>query len=185
MKRATQLHFRRVKGKSYRSNKGGCKNLWNYKAYMLENCLVEKRNWIPSGAEALYLHQQHTWLLPWWLENHFSLCSRFLSSAESNYAVIEGESLAVAWSLEQTRFFTTGCSNLLKQRLHCLDWAQLLSSIVDNTRHYIRLPQLLFCNSWRLCTLVCSFFLQDWSNDFVIEPQFWDVVVCSVQVSCC
>jgi hypothetical protein len=39
--------------------------------------------------------------------------SRFLSSAESRYAPIEGEALAVAWSLEQTRFFTQGCADLL------------------------------------------------------------------------
>ena len=39
--------------------------------------------------------------------------SRFLSQTESNYAPIEGEALAVAWALEQTRFFTMGCNNLL------------------------------------------------------------------------
>ena len=32
--------------------------------------------------------------------------SRFLSPAEKNYAAVEGEALAVAWALEQTRFFT-------------------------------------------------------------------------------
>ena len=39
--------------------------------------------------------------------------SRFLTSTESNYSPIEGEALAVAWSLEQTRFFTMGCNDLL------------------------------------------------------------------------
>ena len=39
--------------------------------------------------------------------------SRFLSGAESRYAAIEGEALAVAWSLEQTKFFTQGCDDLL------------------------------------------------------------------------
>jgi len=39
--------------------------------------------------------------------------SRFLTKSEKNYAPIEGEALAVAWSLEQTRFFTMGCDNLL------------------------------------------------------------------------
>ena len=39
--------------------------------------------------------------------------SRFLSSAEKNYAPIEGEALGVAWSLEQTRYFTMGCDDLL------------------------------------------------------------------------
>jgi hypothetical protein len=39
--------------------------------------------------------------------------SRFLSSAEQRYAAIEGEALAVAWGLEQTRYFTQGCDDLL------------------------------------------------------------------------
>jgi hypothetical protein len=39
--------------------------------------------------------------------------SRFLSSAESRYAAVEGEALAVAWGLEQTRYFTQGCDNLV------------------------------------------------------------------------
>ena len=38
---------------------------------------------------------------------------RFLNGAEKNYAVIEGESLAIAWSLEQTKYFTMGCKNLV------------------------------------------------------------------------
>ena len=39
--------------------------------------------------------------------------SRFLSSAEQRYPAIEGEALAVAWGLEQTRYFTQGCDNLV------------------------------------------------------------------------
>ena len=39
--------------------------------------------------------------------------SRFLSDAEQRYAAIEGEALAIAWGLEQTRYFTQGCQNLL------------------------------------------------------------------------
>ena len=39
--------------------------------------------------------------------------SRFLSDAEKNYAAIEGEALAIAWGLENTRFFTQGCDNLV------------------------------------------------------------------------
>ena len=39
--------------------------------------------------------------------------SRFLQPCESRYAPVEGEALAVAWALEQTRFFTQGCDNLV------------------------------------------------------------------------
>ena len=43
-----------------------------------------------------------------------SLCgSRFLQDAEQRYAAIEGETLAVAWALEQTKFFTMGCDDLI------------------------------------------------------------------------
>ena len=39
--------------------------------------------------------------------------SRSLSSAERRYAPVEGEALAVAWGLEQTKYFTQGCDNLV------------------------------------------------------------------------
>jgi hypothetical protein len=49
-------------------------------------------------------------LLPRWLEDYSSWIQVHV---EANYAPIEGEALAVAWALEQTRFFTMGCTNLL------------------------------------------------------------------------
>ena len=39
--------------------------------------------------------------------------SRFLREAERRYAPIEGECLAVAWALEDTRWFTMGCDELV------------------------------------------------------------------------
>ena len=39
--------------------------------------------------------------------------SRFLSDTESRYAAVEGEALAIAWGLEQSRYFTQGCDNLV------------------------------------------------------------------------
>ena len=39
--------------------------------------------------------------------------SRFLHGAEQRYAPIEGEALAIAWGLEQTKYFTQACDNLL------------------------------------------------------------------------
>ena len=39
--------------------------------------------------------------------------SRFLRDAEKRYAPIEGEALAVAWALEDSRFFTVGCRDLI------------------------------------------------------------------------
>ena len=39
--------------------------------------------------------------------------SRFLMGPEQRYVAIEGEALAVAWALEQTKYFTLGCKNLI------------------------------------------------------------------------
>ena len=39
--------------------------------------------------------------------------SRFTTPAESRYAPIEGEALAVAYALHQTRYYVLGCSNLM------------------------------------------------------------------------
>ena len=39
--------------------------------------------------------------------------SRFLRDAEKRYAPVEGEALAVAWALEDSRYFTLGCRDLI------------------------------------------------------------------------
>ena len=39
--------------------------------------------------------------------------SWFLIGPEQRYVVIEGEALAIAWALEQTKYFTLGCKNLI------------------------------------------------------------------------
>ena len=39
--------------------------------------------------------------------------SRFLRGPEQRYAAIEGEALAIVWGLEQTKYFTQGCPNLI------------------------------------------------------------------------
>ena len=39
--------------------------------------------------------------------------SRFTTPAESRYAPVEGEALAVAYALHQTRYYVLGCSNLI------------------------------------------------------------------------
>ena len=44
--------------------------------------------------------------------------SRFNNGAESRYAPIEGEALAIAWALEQTRYFTQGCDRLVVATNH-------------------------------------------------------------------
>ena len=39
--------------------------------------------------------------------------SRFTTPAESRYAPVEGEALAIAYALHQTRFYILGCTNLI------------------------------------------------------------------------
>ena len=42
------------------------------------------------------------------------LCgSRYTSPAESRYSPVEGECLAVVWSLKKTKYFVLGCENLV------------------------------------------------------------------------
>ena len=64
--------------------------------------------------------------------------SRFLQSAEERYAPIEGEALAVAWSLEQTRFFSLGCDDLLV----VTDHKPLVKLLGDRTLDEIRNTRL-------------------------------------------
>ena len=49
-------------------------------------------------------------------QNGWKLClvgSRFTTPTESRYAPIEGEALAVAYALHQTRYYTLGCTDLI------------------------------------------------------------------------
>ena len=64
--------------------------------------------------------------------------SRFLSPAEQRYAAIEGEALAVAWGLEQTRYFTQGCDNLVV----ITDHKPLVKIFGDRTLDEIPNPRL-------------------------------------------
>ena len=70
---------------------------------------------------------------------HITLASsRFLKPAESNYAPVEGEALGVAWGLEQTKYFTMGCDNLLV----VTDHAPLIKVLGDRRLDEISNPRL-------------------------------------------
>ena len=64
--------------------------------------------------------------------------SRFTSSAESRYAPIEGEALAVVDALEKTRHFVLGCPNLII----AVDHRPLLKVFGDRTLDAIPNPRL-------------------------------------------
>ena len=64
--------------------------------------------------------------------------SRFLTGAEKRYAAIEGEALAVAWGLEQTKYFTQGCPNLMV----ATDHKPLVKIFGDRTLDEIRNTRL-------------------------------------------
>ena len=64
--------------------------------------------------------------------------SRFLKPAESRYAPVEGEALAIAWALEQTRYFTMGCNDLLI----VTDHKPLVKLLGDRTLDEIDNPRL-------------------------------------------
>ena len=65
--------------------------------------------------------------------------SRFTSSAESRYAPIEGEALAVVDALRKTRHFVLGCTNLLI----AVDHKPLLKIFKDRSLEDITNPRLL------------------------------------------
>ena len=64
--------------------------------------------------------------------------SRFTSSAESRYAPIEGEALAVVDALEKSRHFVLGCDNLII----AVDHKPLVKVFGDRSLHDIENPRL-------------------------------------------
>jgi hypothetical protein len=64
--------------------------------------------------------------------------SRFTHSAESRYAPIEGEALAVADALERTRYFVLGCDDLIV----AVDHQPLLKILGDRKLEDIKNPRL-------------------------------------------
>ena len=75
-------------------------------------------DWSRQGI-GYYLSQKHCLCqsnTPDCCENGWKLTlvgSRFLRGPELRYAPVEGESLALAWGLEQSKYFTLGCDDLL------------------------------------------------------------------------
>ena len=74
-------------------------------------------HWSQRGI-GYFLSQKHCdcdAVVPGCCENGWRITlagSRFLKPAETCYAPVEGEALAIAWSLEHTKFFTQGCDDL-------------------------------------------------------------------------
>ena len=66
--------------------------------------------------------------------------SRFNSDAKSRYAPIGGEVLAVAWALEQSKFFTQGCDKLVV----ATDHKPLVGLLMDRSLNQVSNAQLLW-----------------------------------------
>ena len=75
-------------------------------------------DWSTAGV-GYWVHQQHCEcrsLTPGCCPTGWRVTlvgSRFLRGPEQRYAPVEGEALAVAWALEDCRFFTLGCRDLI------------------------------------------------------------------------
>ena len=101
-------------------------------------------DWSKSGI-GYYLTQKHcdcTSDLPGCCNSGWRITlagSRPLKSAETRYAPVEGEALAVSWSLEQTRYFTQGCNDLLV----LTDHKPLCKLLGDRSLDEIQNPRLL------------------------------------------
>lgn len=107
----------------------------------LPTCL--RPDWSKSGI-GFYLSQKHCQcsnISPTCCKDGWKITlagSRFLRPAETRYAPVEGEALAIAWSLEQTKYFTQGCSNLLV----ITDHKPLVKLFGDRTLDEIANPRL-------------------------------------------
>ena len=106
-----------------------------------KTCL--RSDWSKQGI-GFYLSQKHCSCnsnLPNCCEDgwRITLCgSRFLKKSEERYAPIEGEALAVAWALEQTKYFTMGCDDLLV----VVDHKPLTKLLGDRSLNEITNPRL-------------------------------------------
>ena len=78
--------------------------------------------------------------------------SRFLKPAETRYAPIEGEALAIAWSLEHTKHFTQGQDNLVI----VTDRKPLVKLFLDfsasNSAHFHGGSELYTCQAKRIAS---------------------------------
>ena len=109
-----------------------------------DTCLAT--DWSKTGL-GFFLSQKHcqctsTEKAPHCGPGHWKLVfagSRFLKDPETRYAPIEGEALAVAFALEQSRMFVLGCPNLILAVDH-----KPLVPILNNRRlDLIKNPRLL------------------------------------------
>ena len=100
-------------------------------------------DWSKSGI-GFWLLQKHckcTVIEPFCCKNGWRTTlvgSRFTHPAESRYAPIEGEALAVAEALKKTRYFVLGCPNLIV----AVDHKPLLKIFGDRHLHDIQNPRL-------------------------------------------
>ena len=107
----------------------------------LKTCL--RTDWSKEGI-GFFLSQKHCSCdsdLPGCCTDgwRITLCgSRFLKNAEVRYAPVEGEALAVAWALQQTKYFTLGCDDLLI----VVDHKPLTKLLGDRTLDEISNPRL-------------------------------------------
>ena len=88
--------------------------------------------------------------------------SRFLTQAEQRYVAIEGEALAIAWALEQTKYFTIGCENLLV----VTDHKPLVSIFTEKDLHSITNPRIFRLKQRTLPWLFDVAHLPGQSNSF-------------------
>ena len=85
-----------------------------------------------------------------------------MTQAEQRYVAIEGEALAIAWALEQTKYFTIGCENLLV----VTDHKPLVSIFTEKDLHSITNPRIFRLKQRTLPWLFDVAHLPGQSNSF-------------------
>ena len=111
--------------------------------YDLAKVTCLRTDWSNMGV-GYYLSQKHcdcSSNLPDCCEDGWQVTlagSRFLVGAEQRYVAIEGESLSIAWALEQTKYFTLGC----KQLIVVTDHEPLIGIFGDKELNQITNPRI-------------------------------------------
>ena len=111
--------------------------------YDLDKVTCLRTDWSNMGV-GYYLSQKHcdcSSNLPGCCEDGWQVTlagSRFLVGAEQRYVAIEGEALSVAWALEQTKYFTLGC----KQLIVATDHKPLVAILGDKELNQITNPRI-------------------------------------------
>ena len=127
-------------------NQQGSQDVWQKQTHLLSYWLIQDRYRLLAFPETLHMPGSK----PFCCQGGWEIAlvgSRFTHAAESRYAPIEGEALAVADALEKARFFVLGRSDLIV----VVDHKPLLRVFTDRSLEAIGNPRIQNLKEKTLC----------------------------------